>query len=229
MNVNVPNFECPTCHKQYKRQECFKKHIILCDILNSRKNIEEEIQDLPNIYELYTIVKELGFKYDECKKECIQLKKRINILEKNDKRDSPQDYLYKNKRCDESFYQWIQNIKYNTDEIKQLTSNNCFDIICNIIHNNHNFNSPIVAFKHKQKNIIMIYNTENWQEFTLDDSYKLFKSILQSIITNSSDLKINNDSLTNIIKILTANELDKDNYINFKLKLFKQIKQNINF
>lgn len=221
MDLDFHKFKCPTCWKEYKREDYFKKHIILCDLFVNGN--DEEIEDLPTINELYLMIKELAIKYKDCKKDCDQLKSKIRILEKKNDEISPEDYLIKHKRCDESFSDWVSNININSNNIKQLLNNNYLDVLCNIIKSNHNYNSPLSAFKYHKKNMIMIFNNKYWQELTNEHMKYLIDSIFQNILINGCE-DIKSDYMSDVVKIVSEKG---ENYEEFRLKLFKQIKQNI--
>ena len=116
------NLTCPTCYKDYKRKSFYNRHIIVCEMLKDKSYDDEEIQDLPSTYELYTMVKEIAIKYNECKNECTHLKTRLNLLEKKYKKVEilPEEYLLQNKQCDNSYDEWLKTISIKKEHVHNL-------------------------------------------------------------------------------------------------------------
>ena len=220
-----PVMICPNCRKEYTRKSFYQKHIVLCDMINVQN--DEEI-DVPTTREIYIMMRELAKQYTSCKEECKQLKHRISILEKktNIQNISPQDYLLKNKRCDDNFNNWIDNFDIQTKFIKQLSDSNFITILCKIIVENNNYNSPFCAFKYKNKNNVMIFNGKYWEHFTIDHGYTM---IIKEIVPKLLDiiLSLSDKESDTIINIITDKNYDINFHNEFKSKIFKNIQQSI--
>lgn len=220
-------YECPTCHKEYQRKDFYKKHIILCDLLQDTKICKEELQDIPNSHEMYIMLQELACKLNKCTHECTMLRNRIKILEKKDKINSilPEEYLAQNKRCDINYDKWIDTFNITKNHILQFVDTNYINAICNIIKDNHNFNSPLAGFKYKNKNNIMIFNNTYWIDFTHKNIKILIDNFTQRILMNEHN--ISSENFSDIIKNITTKEINENTYELFYQTLFKKIKQNV--
>lgn len=232
MNIQSPGLECPTCHKLYRRREFYKRHIILCDMLHNGKHSDEDFEDIPNLYELYTMIQELAKKYTECQAECTVLKKKVLALEKSKGNDdsenkmSHEEYLAKYKRCDNSFIEWVDHLQINPSDVKQLLDRNYIEVVCDIIKNNHNFSSPLCCLDNGNKTSIFIYNNKYWEPYTQEHFKKLFNHIQQTILVNSMSYDLDSDSIVHLIDKLTSVDSDKSRS-NFNTTLSTTIKQNV--
>jgi len=69
---------CPYCNRVYKSRHHFKKHTLMCQIINSstreRALHEEQTQDTPTLRELYDIICELTAKSIRLEREVTKLK-----------------------------------------------------------------------------------------------------------------------------------------------------------
>jgi hypothetical protein len=217
---------CPICHKGYKRKDCYKKHVALCDIL---RNSMEDMQDTPTIQEIYIILQEVVQKYKECKNECVSLKSRLNMLEKKyiKKEITPCEYLLQHKKCDISYDEWYKNICINREDIIFLLDDHYTESICKIIKNRHHYNSPICAFKYKKKNLVMIYNGKYWEDFTTDRIKTLMNTLLRTILGSLHTFNIDDNKFSAIVGKLTEGSFNDNSHIEFGNRLFKHINQNI--
>ena len=230
-NIEIPILSCPTCKKEYKRKDFYKKHVILCDLLQSSEHIDEEINDIPSIRELYIMVQELGGKYAALKKEHLGLKKKLHILEKEAKIESPdilpEEYLAKYKRCDIGFETWAKHISFSIDDVRGLIDKHYLVVMSTIVKNNYDCSSPICAFKNGKKNRIMLYNNKYWEDFGNAEIQSLLDTLVQRVIANISTYDLSSNDVCTIIQKLMNSTYNDNTYQEFRNHLFKEIEQTI--
>lgn len=230
-NVETPILSCPTCNKEYKRRDFYKKHVLLCDLLQSSKHIDEEVNDIPNIRELYIMVQELGSKYATLKKEHMGLKHKLHLLEKEAKLESPdilpEEYLAKYKRCDVSFESWIKDISFTTKDVRELVDKHYLVVMSKIVKQNYDCSSPICGFKVGKKNRIMFYNNKYWEDLGNTEIKQLLDSLVQRVIANASVYDISPTEVCTIIQKLMNSTYNDHTYQDFRNHLFKEIQQTI--
>jgi hypothetical protein len=220
-----PNFKCSTCHKEYKRKDYYKKHVMMCDMLHNEKN-SEETMDMPSMYQMYVMIQELTKKYTECKNECKMLRSKLAIIEKKTNTEdlTPQQYAEKHKRCDVDYSTWIENLQINNSDIKNIIDLNIIHIVCKIIKNEHDYNSPIIAFKNKRNNIIMIYNGKHWENLHDRHICNLFESTITPKMLEKS-IYFDSDTSSKIVNILAGKSYSDSFCLEFRTTLFKSIQQ----
>lgn len=222
--------ECPTCHKEYKRKDFYRKHVVLCEMLMHGKHNEEDTQDIPNMHELYIMMQELASKYTECKKECSELKKRLSLVEKecivSRKKTTPDEYLAEHKRCDEDFRSWINSIVVKESNVKKILDKHISDVLCDVIKEYHNFNSPLCAFKWNRKNAMHIYNKKYWEVFDATQAKYVVDTLLTYILVHISSFQLDDCEVDKIISVVTS-RYSGNNYQDFMSKLFVAIEQNV--
>lgn len=225
------NLTCPTCYKDYKRKSFYNRHIIVCEMLKEKSYDDEEIQDLPSTYELYTMVKEIALKYNECKNECTHLKTRLNLLEKKYKKVEilPEEYLLQNKQCDNSYDEWLKTISIKKENVHNILHEELNVSICKIVEDNHNYSTPLCAFKHNNKNVIMIYNGKYWDHINHKNTSLMIDKIVNSILSKLNQYDLDSDSLCRVVTKLTGKEYNENAYIDYNYKLFNHIHQVIHF
>jgi hypothetical protein len=198
-------------------------------MLHNGQHSDEDFQDLPNNYELYVMVQELVKKYTECKSECTLLKKKVHLLEQSipqKQKISHEEYLTKHKRCDVSFIDWIDDMNILPADVKQILDTNYIEVVCQIIKNNHDYNSPICCLDNGNKIVTMIYNNKYWEQYNYEHYKKLFNHIQQTILMNSMSYGLESDHIVHLIDKLTSIDCDRS-YNSFNNTLNGIIKQNL--
>ena len=150
---------CPNCKKQYKIEKCFQKHLLLCNI--SKENLDKCIS-LPTKKEMWVIIQQQN-KYIQ------DLKKRVDLLEKNTNKDIKKiniiQWLNKNIEPNVDINIWIKNRSIHTENMYLIWRTD-FDNGLNIILENNIISEevlPFKAFNHKNKELY-IYNKKNWDK-----------------------------------------------------------------
>lgn len=227
MNILLPpepKLKCPTCYKEYQRKDFYKRHVMMCDMLHNDIN-KEETMDMPTIYQMYVMIQELTVKYTECKNECKLLRSKLNTIEKKTNTEdlSPEQYVEKYKRCDIDYLTWIENLEINNSQVKSIIDFNFIDVVCKIFKQEHNYESPIVAFKYKRNNCMMIFNGKHWENIQNNHICKIFDYIIPKMLEQSIDFDhYTSDKLVNI---LSSKNCSDGFCTEFKTVLFKSIQQ----
>jgi hypothetical protein len=89
--IKQPKECCQHCGKRYKTRTNLEKHLLLCELIHSRKSskiVVDEEEDIPSQKKIYQMLLELGQKYnrleekvEEINKYVVKKKKKINIIE----------------------------------------------------------------------------------------------------------------------------------------------------
>ena len=84
MNSNV-EYICNYCFKKYKRKTYYNQHINVCNemykTMKERESDIENMEEIPNIADIYKFVKHLVNEKETMKKEIVKLKERLNRYE----------------------------------------------------------------------------------------------------------------------------------------------------
>jgi hypothetical protein len=84
MNSNV-EYTCNYCFKKYKRKTYYNQHINVCNemykTMKERESDIENMEEIPNISDIYKLVKHLVNEKEMMKKEIVKLKERLNRYE----------------------------------------------------------------------------------------------------------------------------------------------------
>ena len=84
MNSNV-EYTCNYCFKKYKRKTYYNQHINVCNemykTMKERESDIENMEEIPNISDIYKLVKHLVNEKEMMKKEINKLKERLNRYE----------------------------------------------------------------------------------------------------------------------------------------------------
>lgn len=168
---------CPNCKKQYKIEKCFQKHLLLCNI--SKENLDKCIS-LPTKKEMWVIIQQQN-KYIQ------DLKKRVDLLEKNTNKDIKKiniiQWLNKNIEPNVDINIWIKNLSIHTENMYLIWRTD-FDNGLNIILENNIISEevlPFKAFNHKNKELY-IYNKKNWEKCSNQILQKIFNKIQTELI-----------------------------------------------
>jgi hypothetical protein len=200
---NIPNLIkqpaqcCIHCGKNYKKKTNLEKHVILCEILHNTKKsiIVEDDEDVPSQRKLYSILLELGCKFnkleekvDELGKWVVKKKKKINVVE----------WLNTNITPQIKFESLIDKIVINNDDIYYLFENTFIDLLNHIfsrnIYNVSETEYPIFAFVQKT-NIFYIYEDEDvgWVELSREKLIKFLNRVHMKFLKSYSQYKKDND------------------------------------
>lgn len=193
-------YSCPHCCKPYKRKSFYTKHVTLCRLLHnsSEAEMKEELQDLPNLYELYLMTKELGIKYNACISENKALKERVHVLEshiidskkiesRNKKNqnplwETPFDYVSNEFQASTSFTDWVSSIEVSSSSIQGFLGKHTTDTLVECVYSHINESSPLRAFVWKKKQHKMfIHSGKSWESATLAHIESIIKKIIQTI------------------------------------------------
>ena len=161
------HFECHHCSKNYKIKKAFDRHILVCNILSKttteRKYENEEYENLPNLKEMYSMIKMLILKNEQLEKQVnkmnswINNKKRVNIIEWLNENDTP----------NLDFNQWIETIEISNEHMEFVFEHNFvegIDLTVREIMNKDLELRPLKSFEQRE-GIIYVYNgSENkWE------------------------------------------------------------------
>lgn len=193
--TNIPNKIkqpaqcCIYCGKSYTKRANLDKHVIICELLHSKKKSpssedEEDEEPMPSQRKLFHMLIELGQKYnkleekvEELNKWVVKKKKKINILE----------WLNANNNPNILFDSIIDKIVVNEDDIKKLLDNSFYDVLNDIfsrtIYRNENGNeNPIFAFEQKT-NVFYVYELIDDNKMWIELSNKSLIKFLNKVNT----------------------------------------------
>jgi hypothetical protein len=177
---------CSYCGKEFTKKTSYKKHIIVCEILQDiskrdKKINAEETTNIPTNLELYKIILELSSKQEK-------LENQIKKLQTNQKKMDVIDWLNKNITPEKSYYEWIEQINIDNYVIDFLFEKSLADTLSFVI-NKHLYSSislnPLFGFKQKT-NMLYKYNNHEikWTKLNQEDFIFLLKNI-EKILFNS--------------------------------------------
>lgn len=193
--IKQPSHCCNYCGKTYKSKINIDKHVILCELVhNSKRNIDEDEDEIPSLKKMYMMMLELGKKYNtldekvnEINKFIIKKKKKINVLE----------WLNTNIHPEILFEKLHEKILINNENIIYLLNNSFIDTLNEIfsknIYNISDCEYPIFAFVQKS-NIFYIYdkideNKIEWHELSKDKLIKFLNQIHMKLYRHFSEWK----------------------------------------
>ena len=185
--IKQPGQCCVYCGKTYKSKTHLNKHINLCELFHKsqRRSSEEEQEelDIPSPKKLYSILLELGQKYnqleqkiEEVNKWVVKKKKKINAIE----------WLNENHKPNIVFENMIDKIKVEEEYIKSLFESSLCDVLNDIFSKSlyqwNETEKPIIAFIQKN-NLFYIYDSDKtWIELTRERLIKFLNRIHMKII-----------------------------------------------
>jgi len=224
--METKKFTCNYCYKGYSRKSFYNKHVLCCEIMNNSKTENElnreEMEDMPSVGQMYSIIKELTFNYnhlksdlEEMKKHVYKTKKKIYLLEWLKEKVLPttniQTYI------DEL----VINISLLTEHGFEKGIGNLFDI-----NENREKIIPIRCFD-QHKNCLFIF--ENEWKICSDEQFQnivdtLHTKILRIVSQMSIDIHDSNDNFCLIIKRLLHQKTD---YSQIKKNIYQQLKSNV--
>ena len=117
-------YSCSFCQRIYQRKLYFDRHVIACEFLsksNRERSLElEELDDTPNLRDLYKIIMELAAKCNNLEYQINDIKKATNIKKQ---KLNIIDWLNQHKSSDTeriTFNQLLNNIKITRDDLNIL-------------------------------------------------------------------------------------------------------------
>jgi hypothetical protein len=205
---------CTNCGKSYKKRENLTKHLVLCDLLNTR-TIEEDEIELPSQKKMFQMLLELGKKYTKLEEQMSEItkwvskkKKKINVIE----------WLNTNVVCKTDFKDFISNCEWLTIEesdIEDIMKNTFFDTMNRILSKTlfamkDEYNSvPIFAFSQKVNTLYAFQrlvddeseDSNGWKEITREMLIKWFNrmhiqflKVFTSWRKKNTEKGVNNDT-----------------------------------
>jgi len=188
--IKQPAQCCVHCGKSYKKKTNLDKHIILCELLSKTKKgltlneNEDEEHDVISQRKIYSILLELGLKFnkleekvDELNKWVVKKKKKINVIE----------WLNANISPDIKFDSLIEKIIITQDDVKCLFENSFADTLNQIFSRNiYNLSEneyPIFAFIQKS-NTFYIYEDDQskWNELSREKLIKFLNRVHMKLL-----------------------------------------------
>lgn len=186
--IKQPAQCCVHCGRSYKKKTNLDKHIIICELLSkSKKGLvleHEDEQDILSQRKIYSILLELGLKFnrleekvDELNKWVVKKKKKINVIE----------WLNANITPDIKFDSLIEKIIITQDDVKCLFENSFADTLNQIFSRNiYNLSEneyPIFAFIQKS-NTFYIYEDDQckWNELSREKLIKFLNRVHMKLL-----------------------------------------------
>jgi hypothetical protein len=179
-------YTCVNCGRGYQRKPYYDRHIICCEILNKssreRELEEEEEKDTPKLRDLYIMIQELGKQNQDMNKKLDELSKYV---EKKKKRLNLVDWLNDNCACNNTYEDWISNLKITRKHFAQLfryslseTLMFLFEEIFILADESIVQNIPIKAFSQKENTFFIYTSDKKW----IMMSFHKFESFIQVIL-----------------------------------------------
>ena len=220
--METKKFTCNYCYKEYSRKSFYNKHVLCCEIVNNSKTENElnreEMDDVPSVGQMYSIIKELTFNYNHLKTDLEEMKKHV----------------YKTKK---KIYllEWLKEKIHPTTNIQTYIDE--LDININLL-TEHGFEKglgllfdkeehiPIRCFD-QNKNCLFLF--ENEWKICSDEQFQnivdtLHTKILRIVSQTSIDIQDSNNNFCLIVKKLLQQETD---YSQIKKNIYQQLKSNV--
>ena len=188
-----------TCGKQYVRQDAFKRHTTICQLVYNCNidNVSNLYQ--PTNHELYIMIINLMDKYNNLEKQYDKLKYLYNKSKRN---IDPIEYLSNNYNCSLDIIDFINSkhldidihkLDYICDKgyYKGVLSILINYINCNNCNNCNNNCNPIVAINIKPNCIYVFYN-KIWRVVDTKIQNKIFNIIDNKILATFHIWKLEN-------------------------------------
>ena len=179
--IKQPARCCIHCGKSYVKRDSLDKHLLMCELIHSKKYTEEEEIIIPSQKIMYKMLLELGQKYnrleekiDEINKWVVKKKKKINMIE----------WLNTNITPIIVFDNLLDKIIVTEEDVKFLLQNTFNDTLNEIfsrtIYNFSETENPIFAFVQKA-NVFYIYDLIDgigtWTELSREKLVKFLNKI----------------------------------------------------
>ena len=200
---------CVICGKSYKTRTRLEKHLLLCELLKRSKNssaIEEDETDIPSQRKMYSILLELGYKYNKMEQKVEQLNK---LLIKQKSKINVIDWLTNNIIPNLSIQHFHEHVFIIETDVEFLFNNSFYATLNGIFMRITENNWPLCGFIQKN-NVLYSYDDNRWQELNEDILYKFLNKIQMKISIkmlewkkiNNQNIKSNDTLATNYDKAL---------------------------
>ena len=185
---------CVICGKSYKTRTRLEKHLLLCELLKRSKNssaIEEDETDIPSQRKMYSILLELGYKYNKMEQKVEQLNK---LLIKQKSKINVIDWLTNNIIPNVSIQHFHEHVFIIETDVEFLFNNSFYATLNGIFMRITENNWPLCGFIQKN-NLLYSYDDNRWQELNEDILYKFLNKIQMKISIKMLEWKkINNQA-----------------------------------
>ena len=228
-----------SCGKPFHRLYLLQRHRGICEILRQNNNIQEncmqEIDDLPPLTELWSIVKtlvienqKLQFQMNNMKIWIRKQKKHVNVI----------DWLNNNYISNISYCEWKEFLQINDDDLHLIFNHGFILGIFYILQNNLSLNNqdilPIRGFDQKP-NVLFVCNNKKWRmidnkEFKnliseiqkkIMEHFKIWMDRNQKMINNTDN---NDEWHNNLIKVMGGKYPYEEAVRRINSKLYKYLK-----
>ena len=200
---------CVICGKSYKTRTRLEKHLLLCELLKRSKNsstIEEDETDIPSQRKMYSILLELGYKYNKMEQKVEQLNK---LLIKQKSKINVIDWLTNNIIPNVSIQHFHEHVFIIETDVEFLFNNSFYATLNGIFMRITENTWPMCGFIQKN-NVLYSYDDNRWQELNEDILYKFLNKIQMKISIkmlewkkiNNQNIKSNDTLATNYDKAL---------------------------
>lgn len=220
---------CPCCFKVFKKKACYEKHIFTCERTNADKPI-------PTQQQLYDMIQNITEKYNAIQTELETIKSKLNIT---NKKLNVLTWLNENKLENTmDFISLIKSVKIDESALNMIFEKGFVDGVFEIINahfQSHQTYQFIKCFQQK-KNIIHIFQNNQWQILSNEDFVKLMNEINMKIFATFNEYReTNNDNLkldefqtifnNNFQKILCVNIPFCTRCVRIKNKLYNEFNE----
>tara|TARA_B110000008_G_scaffold275649_2_gene313497 strand:- start:4088 stop:4834 length:747 start_codon:yes stop_codon:yes gene_type:complete len=207
---------CNLCGKKYVRPGSLKRHLNVCEIIHNSKRTNDinrkEMNNIPTRFEMYTLIEDLVKNQKVLQNKVSNLENKLN-KRKNGKKINVIDWLNSNCNKATPFKTWINNMKIEENDLKNLFKKDFkTSVECIIINNIEIGNSTFKSFKQK-KNVLYV-KKEEWQTLTFNEFYdRIVNHIQRKLICLFLDWS---ESLKEKEKTGSNNEV----YLKYQSKIF---------
>jgi len=213
--LNETKFTCHFCGKGYTRKNSHNKHLLLCEIINkSKREIkcdEEESTDIPTMKQLYQVIQELAFKYNQLEEKMDELQKAIPIKKKK---------LHIIETPTQTFQKWPHYFTIGPEDIELLLNEGFQAAVLNIFKKNLKTEPPVYYDKETRGFYKYIKtedkNMEEWTKMGNQDFVPLLQIIHSRILR-----ELTNWRETNKVQLRNNAKLD-ENYNRCLIKFMGQ-------
>ena len=174
---------CEFCGRGYKRESCYRKHILTCRLLQDGSL--EEKRRLPSQVELYAILVVLAREHEKLKSEVKELKRdlkqkqKINVLE----------WLRANKVPNQDYFDWVNRIELDLSHFDMAIAASNYTLgLTSIIRTFIGKDSvpPIVGFD-QQAGVLFVFSEKVWRRMQQGDLKILVNKLGKQLIVLLSD------------------------------------------
>lgn len=224
-------FTCEHCFKEFKKQGFYKKHISICEIVNSREKDDKFNIEFCN-EDMVSLVKMLLKKQKKMESELQSLKM---LFKKTNSKLTLLEWINENYKEHIAFDVWLNNLEINDSNIEFIFDNTLLDGLFEIVTSNifiENDNSPLLSFIQKSNSLYVFMNNK-WQ--LMDNKYfeKVIDSINSKIFKKFNNLqsqnKFTDEQYTDNVRKIMGGETTKNSMLcKLRCKLFNHFKINLN-